>query len=734
MSSFQLNLSSLTLGAKERLARLEAAGGIKSLLSPPSASAPAVGSGSSASPPSATDASSPGQRVSIERLAAAGLGGSGESFVAGGFSGSLLSIFVTSPESLESMCCGAVAGGVKFCTLRAQECSFTTHVKKVEVRVNALYISTGRNSGFSHHCVAVADVDQGHLSDLLRELHPKDVWIRLFRGVNQAKGMGEGMAGGRSQHVSILDAVTPGRKRKARYEDPLLGEALFATPGKRDPSLARNASFEEELVILPSIDSEDQTPEERMMYVVSQWNQMVSTINKLGGNITTIRGFMAEDVSDLDARVLEVDSRVGNLPGKGGFEECGTVCDALAYLLSAQTDLKAHIDGDRIARVTEADAREAATNLRLQTLHEELDTKLNKSLIEIQAAFDGIGDTLKLLSLEQERLTEQVLLRPTTMPTSPINPSSEIAQLTARLKAVEARLPSNPSGRLGGEAFQSRMDVQVFVETHVPSNCFYLFHDVVTLMESLTTSHVERKDVLQEWYQSVKVGINEASARHMASFRLVLPTVFGRTKEGTVTSSKHHLPSVKSFKDWNTFDGVSGVKGYIAAGMEDLKYQFRQDIEHTLDLVQHSRARLLAMEMHEGAQNFVMEMSSWIDAFYQELVTTSQATEEEAWEVVGACVRKMFEVLRVPRAQAANATMDPDPVSQCATYLWALVQSHKIMREFLEARFRNHGAIAPVIVLHIFKTRVTRVAVASSIKRLEGRIAALEKSKDSKGN
>jgi len=295
-------------------------------------------------------------------------------------------------------------------------------------------------------------------------------------------------------------------------------------------------------------------------------------------------------------------------------------------------------------------------------------------------------------------------------------------------------LPSNPSGRLGGEAFQSRMDVQVFVETHVPSNCFYLFHDVVTLMELLTTSHVERKDVLQEWYQSVKVGINEASARHMASFRLVLPTVFGRTKEGTVTSSKHHLPSVKSFKDWNTFDGVSGVKGYIAAGMEDLKYQFRQDIDHTLDLAQHSRARLLAMEMHEGAQNFVMEMSSWIDAFYQELVTTSQATEEEAWEVVGACVRKMFEVLRVPRAQAANATMDPDPVSQCATYLWALVQSHKIMREFLEARFRNHGAIAPVIVLHIFKTRVTRVAVASSIKRLEGRIAALEKSKDSKGN
>lgn len=87
----------------------------------------------------------------------------------------------------------------------------------------------------------------------------------------------------------------------------------------------------------------------------------------------------------------------------------------------------------------------------------------------------------------------------------------------------------------------------------------------------------------------------------------------------------------------------------------------------------------------------------------------------------------MFEVIRVPRAQAANATMDTDPKSQCATYLWALIQSHRIMKEFSDARFRNHGAIAPVIILQIFKTRVTRTAMTANIKRLEGRIASLEK-------
>jgi hypothetical protein len=58
------------------------------------------------------------------------------------------------------------------------------------------------------------------------------------------------------------------------------------------------------------------------------------------------------------------------------------------------------------------------------------------------------------------------------------------------------------------------------------------------------------------------------------------------------------------------------------------------------------------------------------------------------------------------------------------------MQSHKTMMELIDSRFCNHGAIAPVIVLHIFKTRVTRSAMSASVKKIEGRLAALlEKAK-----
>jgi len=244
-------------------------------------------------------------------------------------------------------------------------------------------------------------------------------------------------------------------------------------------------------------------------------------------------------------------------------------------------------------------------------------------------------------------------------------------------------------------------------------------------MERLSGSYVERKEVISEWYQATKVGLDEREARHVASFKITYPTVFGYIKEGS-SSSKHHLPAVKSFKDWNSFDCESGVKAFILNGMEDLKLQLYQDITSFFLEDKFYDARMLAHDMHNKSQIFVAEMCNWMDVFYQELLTTSEATEEEAWELVSGCIKRIFEDLRRVRASAANATSEINPSTKCATYLWALIQSHRVMKDYIDARFRNHPSIAPVIILHVFKTRVTRVSHNNHVKRLEGRIAKIE--------
>ena len=61
-----------------------------------------------------------------------------------------------------------------------------------------------------------------------------------------------------------------------------------------------------------------------------------------------------------------------------------------------------------------------------------------------------------------------------------------------------------------------------------------------------------------------------------------------------------------------------------------------------------------------------------------------------------------------------------------------MIQAHRVQKAFLDFRFRNHPAIAPVIVLHVFRTRVTVTAYTDEIKRLTGRIVALENQKKQK--
>ena len=179
---------------------------------------------------------------------------------------------------------------------------------------------------------------------------------------------------------------------------------------------------------------------------------------------------------------------------------------------------------------------------------------------------------------------------------------------------------------------------------------------------------MERKEVISEWYQATKVGLDEREARHVASFKITYPTVFGYITEGS-SSSKHHLPAVKSFKDWNSFDCESGVKAFILNGMEDLKLQLYQDITSFFLEDKFYDARMLAHDMHNKSQIFVAEMCNWMDVFYQELLTTSEATEEEAWELVSGCIKRIFEDLRRVRASAANATSEINPSTKCATYL-----------------------------------------------------------------
>jgi hypothetical protein len=316
----------------------------------------------------------------------------------------------------------------------------------------------------------------------------------------------------------------------------------------------------------------------------------------------------------------------------------------------------------------------------------------------------------------------------------------EILELREKLKLIEARVSSKPV-QIGGRTFLSYPDTLAYVIKHVPHNIYFLFHDEMTLLESIAEAYTSKSEVLLEMQLGKKVGFaNEAEAIIVASFKTLMPTVFSKSKDGGVPSATGSLPlpAVKSYRAWNPFDGATGVKQFIEKGLDDLRLSLGNDVETFF--VDHDEARMLASELLTRSRTFVTELCSWMDSFYGELISQSQITPEEAWELVAACVRKFFETIRTVRAPAANASSDTDASAKCAKYLWAIVQTHDIMKEFREHRFKGHPAIAPVVNFHVFRSRVTKTAFEklssavtalnqrmSNFDSLQGRVAKLEK-------
>lgn len=646
------------------------------------------------------------------------------------------------------LCCGLVSNGLKFCTLGAEQCSYITHSKKVSTFAGCLYISTGRNSAFTNHFMPVALLTQSQHDEVIREKHSKEEWSQLFNlWKTQSQQIGPDSSADHGASNVLMSAIKPAKRfRPENVSSPLARDTM--QDFNASPSISED---DLDLIILPSEDFTDKTPEEKMNLLLSQWDTLVGSMARVSDVVRHFRRAHEDDLEVLNDKINAVDSLIGRCEKESLKDDCISVWDGIVYLHNTVETLTTSF------KTLEQTIVSLGADVQGQFKTKE--ATLEKTMRDMAAGFQDLANFTKALNDEQIMIGQRLAAASTGGSTSatlrleselqnlmakvsalearsnfnpvntsqslPLSAQEEIAGLKIQLKLLESRIPTQGILKLGGSTFQSRADVATFVENKMPSNAFSMFHDIITLMERLSGNYIERKDVISEWYQATKVGLDEREARHVASFKITYPTVFGYVKEGAA-SSKYHLPAVKTFKDWNSFDSESGVKSFILNGMEDLKLQLNQDISSFFEIDQFYDAKVLAHDMHSKSQIFIAEMCNWMDVFYQELLTTSEATDDEAWELVSACIKKIFEELRRVRASAANATSEVNATSKCATYLWALIQSHRIMKDFLDMRFRNHPSIAPVIILHVFKTRVTRVSHNNHVKRLEGRIAKLE--------
>jgi hypothetical protein len=341
------------------------------------------------------------------------------------------------------------------------------------------------------------------------------------------------------------------------------------------------------------------------------------------------------------------------LPGSGILEDCLTSWEGIAYLNQVIGDMQHSLD----LLMVKLQEQEAESK-KLSSDFTKINAKSTKSISELQSDLQTIMDIMKVLNEEHEllvnhiqgtsspstativsyqddmdRLANRLAMCENTLGQSHHSSSSdtdirsEVAQLKNLIKAVDLKIPKFSTMQLGGKLYQSKNDVELFVASSMPSNAFHHFHDAVTILESLSSSFTERKDVLAEMYQSAKVGVSAQEAKHIASFKTTLPYVFGAKSENA--TSKHKLPGVKSFDEWTVFDQDSGVMNFILKSMEDFKIQALEDINAELDMGTYPDANKLASEMYMASHYFICQMCTFITEFVMEMKNTVESTTEE---------------------------------------------------------------------------------------------------------
>jgi hypothetical protein len=294
-------------------------------------------------------------------------------------------------------CFGAVGNGIKFCTLGAGQCTFSSHAKKVSTKVRALYIVVNRNSAFAPHSIQASLLSPDQLSVVLMEKHTKEEWVFWKNQVgSSALGSGDRLTQG------LVSAMKP--PKRIHLEEPFgsstnLNFKSFSFSENYSDDPIRPDEEDPGLVLLSSTSSEDKTPEEWLEDILQSWGSLVCTVSGFSMSIHAIQRNLSINLDSADAHISSLESMIGQCTEGLLKEDCITVWDALSFLHTGMDTMgKTCSESDMLMKKHIADINE---KMRLSGDS----TQLNFS--DISKSFQDLVSFTKALSDEQAILSQR---------------------------------------------------------------------------------------------------------------------------------------------------------------------------------------------------------------------------------------------------------------------------------------------------------------------------------------
>ncbi|KAL7468880.1 hypothetical protein ACHAXS_009126 [Conticribra weissflogii] len=638
--------------------------------------------------------------------------------------------------NLDGICAGNVGTG-QFCVKPSDTCTIAKH----QLDSNKLVLSPGyylmkpkaRNSAFASPVLPLEIADGSFMFRQMKdEKHPKAKWLAVFEIARQQY---------EESRTEVLAPNKVGLLHNAREGEESTYNTLVETAESMKTPFFKRAKLElsDDLTDFqhPELQAYASSMVERWARVEDDFTKLHQTLQGFSAAIgspsthyddqyTTLWSGMEAAIESLTTHQQRLDLLTGelteNTTGVHRIQNLLTATDSAVSSLQAQVKDLADQANTALQEATSAStisqlARDSVNHLRqtgfgdsrqqLQT--QRLETRVGELTTTVSQLFSVVEDVAQLTTGSTDVNHDMTSRLPT---------DATVTAELASLKTGFAELKQLTKGggiKMGSAQFDSYQDALIFCQTHLPADCYQCFVDIMSLLQRIDNPVRYAEEIQSLEVHATRVNRTPEQSAVVASFMTEIPPILAGPKESH--EQRNLFNAMKTFDMWDAGDGVVGTLNRINQTLSMRIESIRSNIERVLE--GHSVGQSLCLEMLTVTQTFWRELCAEINEFRRFLLTSSYGAEpysaeakEQCWTVILKMLRVFFSELRRARLVAEQANQSVHPT---ALYLWGTLEAHRVMEEFRRCSFRDHPKVYPQIVVHLFKTYVSKASAASML-------------------
>jgi hypothetical protein len=286
-----------------------------------------------------------------------------------------------------------------------------------------------------------------------------------------------------------------------------------------------------------------------------------------------------------------------------------------------------------------------------------------------------------------------------------------VRQMRRELYVFASRIKSE-AVTIGGITFESHDGTLKWVSQNCHKDDWKHVMDMPALYSLVKTDGQGHKVLLEEQANSTKVGYASAKqARLSLYFQSKIPEIFG---PGQMNRTDHPFGEVATYDKWLSSRSKLGFRA--SAEDEIRRVEASTTSKMSVQLWNCPEAHRLFLLMLTESVNQMCKFHQILDGQllrYREVL--GPPSDDDNWLLCGNCGSTVLTGAHKASLIGADALSDEVYHVRVSMFLWACLQTHRVLQGYIDLEFIAHPEIGAVIVEHLIKTR-TPMTMHSSLK------------------